>query len=308
MIRGILKLSALLSLFAVALAGGTYLLAGPARAKAVMSKVQTDLRTRIDQSIDDPTALRARLQQLEKEYPQRIAQVRGDLAELEEQIRQLRREEAVSNRVVELVDQDLGRLESQVLDAAAVKARTGDARAALVAFDEHVYTLDRATTKLNQLRQTRVAYQGRAAGATHDLTYVEQQAARLRELRDQLEAERAQFQAQLWQLERQVDSIARNDRLIVLLEKRNRTIEECSRFDVVSLDQVSAQLAQVRHRQEAQLDVLASAPRRESYEEAARMELEAQRSLEAKVAPALDGSHDLPRLRGGRAVITAGRN
>lgn len=307
MIRAILKTGALLTLFAVALAGGTYLLAGSARTQAVLSKVQTDLRSRIDQAIDDPTALRARLQQLEKEYPQRIAQVRGDLAELEEQIRQLRREEAVSARVVELVDQDLVRLEPQVLDAAAAKARTGEARAALVAFDEHVYTLDRAAAKLTQLRQTRAVYQSRATDASHDLTYLEQQAARLRELRDQLEAERAQFQAQLWQLERQVDSIARNDRLIELLEKRNRTIEECSRFDVTTLDQVTAKLAQVRHRQEAQLDVLASAPRRDSYEEAARVELEAQRSLDTGTLAPLEAP-GAPARPYSREVVTAGRN
>lgn len=307
MIRGILKTGALLTLFAIALAGGTYLVAGPARSQAVMSKVQTDLRSRIDQAIDDPTALRARLQQLEKEYPKRIAQVRGDLAELEEQIRQLRREEAVSARVVELVDQDLVRLEPQVLDAAAAKARTGEARAALVAFDEHVFTLERATAKLGQLRQTRGVYQSRAADASHDLTYLEQQAARLRELRDQLEAERAQFQAQLWQLERQVDSIARNDRLIELLEKRNRTIEECSRFDVASLDQVTAKLSQVRHRQEAQLDVLASTSRRDTYEDAVRIELEAQRSLESSATRPAAGSRDVERSTG-RGTVTAGRN
>ena len=299
MIRGIFKLGALLTLGALTLAGGTYVLAGPDRAKAVVNKVQTDLRSKIDDAIDDPSALRSRLQQMEKEYPQRIAQVRGDLAELEEQIRQLRREQAVSARVVELVDQDLVRLEPQVMDAAAAKAHTGDARTSLVAFDEHVFTLDRATAKLGQLRQTRAVYQNRAADAKHDLTYLEQQAGRLAEVRDQLEAERAQFQAQLWQLERQVDSIARNERLIELIEKRNRTIEECSRFDVVSLDQVSAKLAQVRQRQEAQLDVLSSVPQKDSYEEAARVELEAQRSLE----PVQNDTRSFDR-----AVITAGRN
>ena len=35
-----------------------------------------------DQCIDDPTAMRVKLQELEQEYPERIAAVRGDLAEL----------------------------------------------------------------------------------------------------------------------------------------------------------------------------------------------------------------------------------
>lgn len=306
MIRGILKTGAVLTLVGIAVAGGTYLIAGPARAQAVLGKVQTDLRDKIDRAIDDPTALRARLQQLEKEYPERIAQVRGDLAELEEQIRQLRREEAISSRVVELVEQDLALLEPQVHEAGAALARTGEVRAALVSFDDQVYSLERAAAKLTQLRQTRVAHQSRAADASHDLTYLEQQATRLREMRDQLEAERAQFQIQLWQLERQVDSIARNQRLITLIEKRNRTLEECSRFDVVSLDQVTAKLAQLRQRQEAQLDVLSSAPRPGGYEEAARLELEAQRDLRSG-ADGSPASQPVPLRSQTHDVITAGR-
>ncbi len=306
MIRGILKMGAVLTLLGIALAGGTYMIAGPARAQAVMGKVQSDLRDKIDRAIDDPTALRARLGQLEREYPERITQVRGDLAELEEQIRQLRREEAISARVVELVDQDLARIEPQIQEAGAALARTGEVRAALVRFDDQVYSLDRATAKLTQLRQTRVAHQSRAADAAHDLTYLEQQAARLRDLADQLEAERAQFQVQLWQLERQVDSIARNQRLIALLEKRNRTLEECSRFDVVSLDQVTAKLSQLRQRQEAQLDVLANHPRQSGYEEAARLELDARRGSGAD-QDRLPGTQPLAPRAEVQAVITAGR-
>lgn len=306
MIRGILKMGAVLTLLGIALAGGTYMIAGPARTQAVLGKVQSDLREKIDRAIDDPTALRARLGQLEREYPERIAQVRGDLAELEEQIRQLRREEAISARVVELVDQDLARLEPQVQEAGAALARTGEVRAALVRFDDQVYGLERASAKLTQLRQTRVAHQSRAADAAHDLTYLEQQAVRLRQLADQLEAERAQFQMQLWQLERQVDSIARNQRLIALLEKRNRTLEECSRFDVVSLDQVTAKLSQLRQRQEAQLDVLANHPRQSGYEEAARLELEGLGNSRA-LGESQPTNPPSPRRGEVQALITAGR-
>lgn len=306
MIRGILKMGAVLTLLGIALAGGTYMIAGPARTQAVLGKVQSDLREKIDRAIDDPTALRARLGQLEREYPERIAQVRGDLAELEEQIRQLRREEAISARVVELVDQDLARIEPEVQEAGAALARTGEVRAALVRFDDQVYSLERATAKITHLRQTRAAHQGRAADAAHDLAYLEQQAARLRELADQLEAERAQFQVQLWQLERQVDSIARNQRLIALLEKRSRTLEECGRFDVVSLDQVTAKLSQLRQRQEAQLDVLANQPRKGGYEETARLELEAQRTPRVVGERALTPQAPAPRAEV-QAVITAGR-
>ena len=95
----------------------------------------------------------------------------------------------------------------------------------------------------------------------------------------QLEGERAQFQTQIQALSRQVDSIARNERLIGLLEKRNRTIEECSNYDVSTLDQLTGRLSEIRSRQEAELDMLSSHQGRTDYEDLARMELNSATTL-----------------------------
>ena len=100
----------------------------------------------------------------------------------------------------------------------------------------------------------------------------------------QLETERSEFQAQIWQLERQVDAIARNDRLIGLMEDRKQTIDECSRYEVASLDQLHARLSEVRTRQEAELEYLAGDSQRVGYEDMARMQLDA----ETRRAPAAD--------------------
>ena len=78
-------------------------------------------------------------------------------------------------------------------------------------------------------------------------------------------------------------NLHRVDRLIELLDKRNRTIEECSRYDLASLDQLTSRLAQVRTRQEAELDHLASMSFDVSYEEMARMQV--QTGLDAETQP-----------------------
>ena len=96
----------------------------------------------------------------------------------------------------------------------------------------------------------------------------------MEELLVQLETEHTRFQAQLWQLERQVDAIARNERLIELLEDRNKTIEECSRFDAISVDHVTERLAEIRSRQEAELELLSSTQETTDYEEQARQALQ----------------------------------
>ena len=259
-------------------------IAGPHRAGALATQARDQLMSVIDENIDDPVALRAQLRELEAEYPQRITQVREDLSELNVQIRQIERERAIAERVVALADRDLSELEPQL--AAAQAAAPGEAGVTLAAvrFGNRSYTLNQAYTRSHQIGQTRLAYAGRAADAEHDLTWLTQQADRLEELLMQLETERSEFQAQIWQLERQVDAIARNDRLIGLMEDRKQTIDECSRYEVASLDQLHARLSEVRTRQEAELEYLAGDSQRVGYEDMARMQLDA----ETRRAPAAD--------------------
>jgi len=269
--KGLFRTSVITTVLVGLTVGSAMIFAGEGRTRAVIDKMHSKVMHTIDSAIDDPTAARAQLRNLEQEYPERIRLVRGDLAELNEQLNQLERERAVAERVVSLTDTDLAELEPQVAAAVAARA-SGDAQV-VVTLQNHVYSADGATTKMNQIRQTRIAYANRAADAAHDMTYLQSQANRLAELLAQLENERSQFQTQIWQLSRQVDSIARNERLIKLLEKRNRTIDDCSRYDASSLDQLTGRLAEVRSRQEAELDVLANRQQQVDYEQMARFEV-----------------------------------
>lgn len=272
-IKGLFRVSVITLLGAGVVAGGLIYAAGPKRAKAMLHQVQTDIHSRIDRAIDDPAAMRAQLEDLEKDYPRRIGQVRGDLAELTEQIRQLEREKAICDRVVAMASSDLEGLEPE-LARAKTRAQNGEStRAILVSYNDQILSMDHAVRRQGQIRTTRIAYTNRAADAQHDLTYLYKQSDRLNQLLVQLEEERAQFQAQILQLSRQVDAIARNERLIELLEKRNKTIEECSRYDAVSLDNLTSRLSEIKSRQEAELDVLANTGRQVGYEDRARMEI-----------------------------------
>lgn len=267
--------------------GGALLIAGPQRTHAVIDQVHGDLLDRIDANVDDPAALRSQLKSLEAEYPQRIGQVRGDLAELRQQIRQLAKDQAICERVVEMAQADFQSLEPVVNEAAAMRQAKGVTSVAVVAWDDKVYTYDRAASQLTQVRQTINAYTNRAADAMHDLGYLRQQEVRLEELLVTLETERAQFQSQIMQLNRQVDAIARNERLIDLLEERNKTIEECSKYDAISLDHLTDKLAQVRARQVAELDVLSGTQDQLDYEDQARTEVNRMGYMVTEIAEPL---------------------
>jgi len=265
----------------VALAGmAAFATLGKERTHAVVGEMHGQLIEAIDDNIENPAALRSQLRDMEKEYPKRINQVRSDLAEVHAEVSSLDREIAIADRVVALAEKDLERLEAQLA------AQLPDTEAQLVAvraitLDDHVYTPSRAKVRLDQIRNTRVAYGNRAADAKHDLLYLEKQQGRLDQLLTKLEGERAEFQTQIMGLSRQIDSIARNDRLIKLLEKRNRTIDECSRYETVSLDQITGRLTQIKSRQEAELDLLGNEQKEANYEDLARMQLTTEK-LEAK--------------------------
>jgi predicted RNase H-like nuclease (RuvC/YqgF family) len=270
-----------------------YAVAGKERTHAVMEEMHGQLLDAIDERIEDPAALRTQLRDMEKEYPKRIAQVNHDLAEIQAEISGLERELAISERVVALADEDLARMQPQLESQISPVADSGQGiPVRAVRLDDHVYSPSRAKVRMNQIASTRVAYSNRAADAQHNLLYLQKQSARLEELLAKLEGERTEFQTQIMNLSREIDSIARNDRLIKLLDKRNRTINECSRYEAASLDQITGRLASIRSRQEAALDLLSNAEEESDYEDLARMQL-ATEKLETRNRTYLESPTDL---------------
>lgn len=272
--KTILRTGVIAGLAVGALAGGTMLIAGPQRAEAIFEHVQENAQAMIDRNIDDPTALRAQLRKLEATYPERISQLSSDLAEVRQQIARAERERDVAAKVVELADNDLARLEHEV---AALRSNTSDNRTASATWmHQQQSDLRQANTRLNQIRQTRVVYASRVNDAGREVEFLGSQAGRLEEALTQLETERAQFQSQLFQIERQVDAIARNERLIEMMEERSQTLEELDRFEAVKLDHLTARLNELASRQEAQLQVLSEETQQLSYEDMAEIALDAQ--------------------------------
>ncbi len=267
-----------------ALAAGTAVavMGGP-RAHALFHQTRAKINATIDSNISDPIALRQQLRELESQYPGRIAEVRGDLAELSSQIGQLEREMKVSARVVELADADLGQMKSLIAKAEAARSDSGYALVR-VRFGDESLDLENAYSKANQISQLRSAYASKTADIDGNLAILRQQEERLGQILAQLEGERADFQAQLWQLDRQVDAIARNDRMIDMLEARQAALEKYDRYgEVTSPDQVQGRIAKVLAEQEARLNALSMAGEQNDYELQAKHELSYQSQVGAEI-------------------------
>ncbi|MFT4709627.1 MAG: putative ribosome quality control (RQC) complex YloA/Tae2 family protein [Bacteroidia bacterium] len=258
---------------------GAAMIAGPQRSHMVVDQIHAGIMETIDENIEDPRILRTQLKSLEKEYPQRISELRDDLSELRTQISQLTREESVSRRVMELSQSDLDELVPlvQELNGAVLTSNSGRiTNVAQVRFNGRLMTTAQTRSRINRINQTKEAYASRAADANHDLVYLRQQEQRMEDLLVKLESEQTQFQAQLWQLERQVDAIARNERLIDMMSERQQTLDSYDNFEVKSLDNMTSRLTEVRSRQEAELEFLSASQEGEDYEGMARLQIDGE--------------------------------
>lgn len=255
--------------------GAAVLVAGPERLAALAGQARQAVIQKIDSKITDPVALRAQLRSLESEYPKRIASVRADLAELNAQLSELERDKAVSDRVVEMAGADLATMKEMLSQAES--ARSSSPYAAIsVRHEGRSLSLDQAYSRATQMTSTLNVYTSRAADAERDLGFLRQQEERLAELLAQLETERAQFQAQIWQLDGQIEMIARNDKLIEIVERRQESIDQASRFQAVSLEQITQRMSKIRAEQEARLASLTSQSQTTDYEKRAKTMIDSE--------------------------------
>lgn len=266
------------------LAGGAVVVAGPHRMAALAKQMQTKVTEAIDANIDDPIAMRAQLRDLEAKYPKRIAEVRAHLGEINEQMRQIERDKAISDRVVALAREDYGELRDLIARAEDAQDEIGTARVVAISFDNRQFSVDDAYTRVNGIADTVNVYQTRAADLDRDLSNLERDASRLESLLAKLESEHAQFRAQIAQLDGQIDAIARKEKMVALMEERQERIDELSRYEVASLDQFKATLAKRQAELDGRLESLGREQGATDYVDRARFEVDTNTTV-IKPAP-----------------------
>lgn len=255
--------------------GGLVYLVGPGRISAAFDQIKANARSYTDDLIEDPVALRRQLHNLAARYPERIAEVRGELAQIDHERTQMSHDAEVARRVVALTSNDLSELQTAVADA---QASPFGSRVVSIRVSGRVVDLDGAREEAQRISTIRATYQDRLAGDQMQEEFLATQHQRLSEILDTLESEHARYETKLWQLDRQIDAIARNDRLIVMTQEQQALLNEYDKFaDVGSLDQLEAKLAELRTIQEAQLQTLAKRGARSDYEDRAQDALRSDR-------------------------------
>lgn len=263
--------------------GAGVLIAGPERMQALGQQVRSKMVHAIDSRIDDPVAMRQQLRDLEGKYPQRIADARSMLAELNEQIRQVERDKAVSERVVALAQADLDEMKDLLARAEEVRSANDGRQVVRVAFNDRTMDVPEAYAQANRIADTVASYGARVAECGRELAHLERDARQTESLLSRLNSEYADFQTQLANLDRQIDTVARKERMVKLMAERQKRIDELGRYKAESLDQFKSSLSSRVAELDARLETLAGREDRDSYEDRARIEVETETSIRIRL-------------------------
>jgi chromosome segregation ATPase len=269
--------------------GALVLIAGPHRVHALIQQGRDTVNDVIDSNITDPVALRAKLRQLEEEYPRRIEQVEGDLAQLQTQKAQLNRELRIAEAVVELTERDHAQISAALdrLDGERIRlaSTAEDDRQYVLVIDEQRLSPEAARSRSEQILATKAANAAKAADLEKHLAYLGQQEERFSELLSKLKSEQTQFRAQLFDLDRQVDAVARNERMIDVMKGRQKTLDEQGSYRAASLGQFQQSVAARLAQQEATLASLAQNQAVTNYEQQAAQIVDRPGATKALTVP-----------------------
>lgn len=270
MCNGIVRSVVRVGVIAAVVGAAGYVIAGPERVHALIHQARHAVNDRIDQQIDDPVVLRAKLEKLRSELPQRLSAFEADLETVRADIDELEFQHAVSERIVARADADLDNLDDLIARAGST---TGIVR---IRYQDDVMTTAEAQSKAKQIGQLREAHSARANNLAGELQVLRAQETRLQDAVAQLTVEQTKLESEIGLLNQKIVAFERNERLLKELKHQNARLEELGRYDAFSLDQWSRQLDAKRTRQEAEFARLFGSDLERQYEDAAAREVERQ--------------------------------
>ncbi len=249
--------------------GGVTLLVGPKRVMACFDQLREEASTIVDGIVEDPVALRRQLDDLAKEYPVRISEITREVSKIDQQLEQFKRDESIASIVVKITTQDLEALRDLV-ELAETESSNGETSASFW-FEGTRYDLDSAYAEARRIRTVRANYEDRLAADRRQIELMHEQRVRLATILEKIQHEHEQYRSQLWQLDREIDAIERNDHIIAMVERQQQTLSSFDRFGSGNnLDQVRSRLAEIRTVQESTILALTEPSGGLDYETKAR--------------------------------------
>jgi len=250
----------------VLFAGGAAVF-GPYRVQELCRYVKETAAENLDDMIPDEVELRHDMEKLREEYPARIAELKSMSDEIARQLAEVERDRSLCREVLTLCGEDLEELRpkletpNQDVPAAVMK----------VEFRGAVFTRTEAAERSRKILDIKELYEARLAAANGSVDLLESERARLRAELVELQKEYDQFIAGYRGLERQIDLLRHNEKLIEIASRKERLGRLDSAGWVRSLDAVQRAIERRRTEQEERLRSLKVGNPAAEYEARARV-------------------------------------
>jgi len=256
----------------VVAAGATVAVLGKHRAMELARTMKSAAQASADDVIENQKELKQQVDELRKSYPEKIAKLRNAIRTEEQNLAHVERDQEVCLEVLELCESDLSELKPQ-LESASIAI---DDAPSAIRFRGRIYSINEAQSLAARAVETHESYSVRYNGLANEAELIRNELSVLNEHLKELRAEQEAFESEYRAIQREIDRIQHNKRLIKLAEERQsarNAYGEKESGKLASLSALRDQLSDVRTLQEEQLRALKVGPAESSYEDRARLSM-----------------------------------
>jgi chromosome segregation ATPase len=254
-----------LSMLALLLGGAVVAVVGVRRVESAYLSVRDHLRANVDGMVDARVALRHEVENLSREYPRRIADLRGQLSDIDRDVAECEAQRRVSDEVVALCRGDLEVIGGAV---AALPAEGG-----AIAFRGERLTRADAERRAARIGETTRAHAVRGEDLARELTLLEAERERIRSELATTEEEFRSFTAEAASMLREIDALGRQEKLVDLAERRAKTAADPLAERSASLAELKGRIERRRTELSERLNALGVIENGGEYEARARLQL-----------------------------------
>jgi len=270
-VRGIFKwgvIGALLTVGLVAVIGLT-------RVKTAFHSVRDHLRSNVDELVDTRIALRHEIDKLQKEYPERIAEIRVQLSAIDRDLAKCGEEIQLFEEVVGLAESDAEVLRNRI---AGADADADGVNATFIEFRSERLGPEEAWSRAARAADYAASYRERISDTKNQRALLQEEKARLRAELASLEREYRDFKAEIASMNRDIESLKRKEKLVELAERRSGEREDLFTDRATSLQVVQEKIQRRKIELEEKLKALNAFRSQNEYESRARLRLATDRS------------------------------
>jgi chromosome segregation ATPase len=249
---------------------GLIAVVGLTRVKTAWWSVRDHLRSNVDEIVDTRVALQHEIRKLQDEYPERIADLRCQVKEIDRDLGSCSEDVNLCQEVVALCESDI-----MVLNA---KLEVADSDADGLGPDRVEFRSERlgraeALTRAGRIAATASSYRDRLNDLTAEQQILREERGRLRAELAEMEREFREFQTEVGTIARDIDSLKRKEKLVKVAERRRKDTDDIFADRASGLTVVKEKIERRKIQLDERLRALRGVRSGNEYEARARLRL-----------------------------------